>query len=221
MNTLCTCGHPQEKHNVHHWNKTSYYSVCGVLECTCMAFAPAEEKKEVCGVIIHVGLQGNDTCANKVPCFMHDPEENKKWKDSLGGGSLESIAESVKEQIEENRKWIESKEKVSEKHEWREDVREKVLPFGLWHDHPSGYEQRIIHIINFITEVETEAYTKGFDMALMGQEMAKREARRTTIEDCLEAIDNIKLGGLSADMQFMEKEIKKAIEALENLSPKE
>lgn len=81
-----------------------------------------------------------------------------------------------------------AEDKVSEKHDWREDVREKVLPFGLWHDHPSGYEQRISHIINFITEVETEAYTKGFDMALMGQEMAKRETRRTTIDTIIKLI---------------------------------
>ena len=34
-------------------------------------------KEEICGAIIHVGFEGNTTCANPKPCFWHDKPNNE------------------------------------------------------------------------------------------------------------------------------------------------
>jgi hypothetical protein len=65
------------------------------------------EESNVCGALIHVGIEGNTTCANpKKGCIMHDPEAKKKWFDDIEKSQTRPVPEaSVGEVIHQNN-WI-------------------------------------------------------------------------------------------------------------------
>lgn len=37
--------------------------------------------------------------------------------------------------------------------DWERRLRNDVFPFGIWHDHPSGYERRVEYMKDFIDDI--------------------------------------------------------------------
>lgn len=183
MNTICKkCGHEKVAHNLSYGD-----SLNSCDRCPCSSFQ--NEPKKECGVLIFAA--DGTRCVNLVPCFIHDPEENKKWRakkeketfwtnekvDELSEDFIKICQQYVAREIEATREEG-YEEGLHLREEYNDPVLLKVLADKAIREHDATY-----HPITKHGEMVKDDKTAREEWEKTGFESAKAAAIKK-IEEC-------------------------------------